>query len=129
MIKTRQELLEFHHALCAEALSLMDKKNQDYTGAASGEDPFFNFRRVVEEGHVSTLPKSVYVRLSDKMARISTLLSRPAAVSDERLRDTVSDAINYLILLLATSLGEPSTPDVAQPPEGAPARGQRASAE
>ena len=101
MIETRKDLLLFHEALCQEARDLMDKKNRDYSGASVEEDPFFNFRRVVDEGIVRDLATSVYIRFSDKVARISTLLSREAAVTDEKLRDTIVDGINYLVLLLA----------------------------
>lgn len=84
----RGALSNQHNSLCSSALSLMMKKNADY---ACDTDLFRNFRYFGSLG--------VLVRLSDKLARLRTFEERNTfSVTDESLRDTVMDAINYLII-------------------------------
>lgn len=84
----RQSLYDLHVELCFYALRLMKDKNHDY---ASEDDPYRNFRTFGELG--------ILVRLSDKLARLrSWTENKTLKVADESVRDTVLDAINYLIL-------------------------------
>ncbi len=77
-------------------LEIVQAKNQDY---ADGDDPFQNFRMVEDAGFV-TVEEGIVVRLSDKMQRIMNLIQADeAAVEDEALADTLSDARNYLNIL------------------------------
>jgi hypothetical protein len=77
-------------------LAISVAKNQDYSDGAS--DPLSNFR-LCEQFGVS-MPQGIMVRLSDKFSRISHLLDgHDPAVTDERLSDTISDAVNYLAIL------------------------------
>jgi hypothetical protein len=72
-------------------------KNNDYGG--SNNDPFANFRNSTIAG--VTVEKGILVRLMDKMSRISTLLDKEAMVKDEKITDTIEDAINYLAIMKA----------------------------
>ena len=70
------------------------KKNADY---ADTHDPFQNFRACEIYGVAAD--QGILVRMSDKMMRISNLLTRPAAVEDESLLDSLSDLANYSMIL------------------------------
>lgn len=76
-------------------IKTVERKNQDY---ADGEDPFQNFR-MVENAGLTSVEKGIAVRLSDKIQRLFNLLEEDAAVEDETLSDTLSDARNYLNIL------------------------------
>lgn len=85
---TRGELLGLHTQLSSEALALMEKKNADY-GASN--DPFRNFHMFGGLG--------ILVRLSDKIARLRSFEERGKfEVTDEGLKDTCLDLLNYAIL-------------------------------
>lgn len=85
---TREELQEYHEALCNEARELMRRKNEDY---ACAEDPFRNFRMFGRLG--------ILVRMSDKLARLRTFTERGTlSVKDESVRDAIVDLINYAVL-------------------------------
>lgn len=68
--------------------ALYDRKNADYGNS---------FHNTVERFGLA----AALVRISDKMERIKRLQANGARVEDESLRDTVSDAVNYLIMLAA----------------------------
>jgi len=85
----RRKLLRKHEELCLRARKIMEEKNQDYGADA---DPFRNFRAFGAFG--------ILVRLSDKLARTRTYLERgDFKVKDEKIDDTLLDALNYVILL------------------------------
>lgn len=89
--KKREELYMQHRALAQDALSLMMAKNQDY---GKQTDPFANFRRHGAKG--------IMVRLDDKFCRMDSFIEKKFnAVSNETVRDTILDGINYLVLLYA----------------------------
>lgn len=72
------------------------KKNNDY----AGEQPTDVYKNLRACSQFGVPPKvGVMVRLSDKFARIGTLLNQEAAVKDEAIEDTIDDAINYLAIL------------------------------
>lgn len=74
--------------LMAQQRALYDRKNADYDNS---------FHHTVERfGLVAAL-----VRVTDKMERIKRLQSSKAQTRDESLRDTVSDAVNYLLMFSA----------------------------
>jgi len=77
-------------------LDISVSKNQDY---ASSADPFANFRRAEIAG--VSVEQGILVRLTDKLCRIGNLLEHDAAVTDEKLSDTILDGINYLAILAA----------------------------
>lgn len=78
----------------SEALDIIQKKNSDY---ANSDDPFANFKDVMEDG--LTVERGMLVRMRDKMRRISNLLERPPEVADEPLRDSCIDLANYALIL------------------------------
>jgi hypothetical protein len=81
----------------AEAMGIVEKKNQDY-GADS--NPFKNFELVSHLGIPVEI--GILTRFADKVARISNLIGgKQPAVVDETLDDTILDAINYLAILRA----------------------------
>lgn len=105
----RQDYIEFHRRLCDEARSLSERKNHDYAGKG-GEEPFANFKRCEALG-ICTTERGFLVRMTDKMSRLSSFAEAGCfQVSDEKLRDTCMDLINYTALLLAyvESKREPS---------------------
>lgn len=84
----RGGLYEGHSLLCNDALDLMMRKNEDY---ACKSDPYRNFRTFGTLG--------VLVRLSDKLSRLRSFEENNTfAVEDEKLVDTIQDAINYLVI-------------------------------
>jgi hypothetical protein len=97
----RQDLYDLHNSLTQEALQIMRQKNDDYSSA---DDPYRNFREFGQLG--------ILVRLSDKLARLRTFTERgELSVKDESVRDTVLDAINYLVLFEGyRSKSEPPEP-------------------
>ena len=97
----RDDLLRLHTALTQEAKALMEQKNHDYSGGESKDSPFLNFSRVESMG-ITTTEKGFLVRMTDKMSRLSTFCKEGEfKVSDESLKDTILDIVNYSILLYA----------------------------
>ena len=79
-----------------DGVDLIKIKNHDYAG---DEDPFKNFRFAEMVG--VSVPRAILVRMSDKLARISNLIDKEAAVKDETVSDTLLDLINYTAILKA----------------------------
>ncbi len=88
------ELLTAMAVRFSRCLAIARAKNADYAGDA---DPWANFRRSELVG--VPVARGILVRLTDKLARISNLLDREPEVADERLTDTIDDAISYLAIL------------------------------
>jgi len=74
---------------------ILNAKNADY---ATAEDPLKNFRLCQILANI-TVEKGVFVRLSDKISRIGVLLDKAPTVENEKMSDTINDAINYLVIL------------------------------
>lgn len=88
---SREQLLKLHEDVTAKAREVMTAKNHDY---AAEEDVFRNFRYFGGLG--------ILVRLSDKLARLRSFEENGKfKVEDEKLLDTVIDAINYAVIYLA----------------------------
>ena len=78
---------------CREVLT---QKSADYTG---GKGAFYNFNL---SEVVGVEPKrGMLVRIMDKIARASHILETEPEAKDEKLEDTILDAINYLAILKA----------------------------
>jgi hypothetical protein len=76
-------------------LEIAQRKNSDY---AQDGDPFKNFK-LCEQLGITSVEQGMLVRISDKLSRISNLLSRPNKVADEKIEDTLSDLCNYSMIL------------------------------
>jgi len=101
----RTELLQIHTEVCNKARRLMERKNHDYSGGDNQEDPFLNFTRVEKLGITST-EQGFLVRMTDKVSRLITFCQTGTfKVEDEKLEDTITDLVNYSILLYAYSMG------------------------
>jgi len=83
-----------------ECMATARLKNHDYAGGGVNEDPFKNFRRAPDLAGVS-VERGILVRLSDKLCRLSNILDGEVRVGDERVVDTIMDAINYLAIMKA----------------------------
>lgn len=101
----RAELLQIHTEVCNKARRLMERKNHDYSGGDNQNDPFLNFTRVEKLGITST-EQGFLVRMTDKLSRLITFSQTGTfKVEDEKLEDTITDLVNYSILLYAYSMG------------------------
>lgn len=96
---TRQEFFDGLENAYGKCLSIVRAKNADY---AKGDNPFRNF----EYSKLLDIPpqEAMMVRTLDKLARISNLMQKrkdgqDGEVQDERMEDTILDAINYLGIL------------------------------
>lgn len=84
--------------ICAEMVELTKRKNSDYAESA---DAFANFKTIEQiTGGRITCEAGIVVRITDKLKRIGSLLSRPAKVLDEKITDTVLDMAVYSVILL-----------------------------
>lgn len=73
----------------------MERKNADYSGYSN--HPYANFTAVARLG-VDPV-HGFLTRMMDKICRIRTLAQQEAKVTDESLKDTISDLANYAMLL------------------------------
>ena len=107
----RDWLLTLHTKLTEEAKYLMELNNHDYSGGENREKPFLNFSRVESMG-ITTTEKGLLVRMTDKMSRLSTFCQEGHfEVSDESLKDTIIDVINYGVLLYGYVQSKPQDSD------------------
>lgn len=83
--------------LAAEKIELTERKNSDYAGPT---DAFANFRLIesLTQGKI-TVEQGILVRMSDKLQRITNLLSQEAQVKDESINDTLQDLSIYADIL------------------------------
>lgn len=92
---TSEEMFFAHlYNFAQMGLAIARNKNTDYAGNG---DPFQNFRGSEAVG-VST-PRGMLVRMMDKVARVSNLITRPPAVANESLIDTCVDLAMYALIL------------------------------
>jgi len=95
---TSADLIKIHEQIFREAKEIIKKKNHDY---GSAHDPFFNLTSV-ERCNICSTEQGILTRLSDKFCRLINFVDkRELKVEDESLKDTVIDAINYLILIFS----------------------------
>lgn len=91
---TREEFVKDLEETYNKCVEIVRRKNQDY---AKGSDPFSNFR--YSQLINLEVEDAIMLRTLDKMARIGNLLYKSNAVLDERIEDSILDAINYLAIL------------------------------
>lgn len=92
----RQQFLENIRHTYDTGIQLIEAKNEDYAGK---DNPFRNFESAWVAG-VST-ERAILIRILDKLSRVSNLISKKNVVQDEKIEDTILDAINYLAILKA----------------------------
>lgn len=80
----------------AKGLEIIRAKNHDYAGT---NDFFRNFKTSELVG--VNVSRAILVRIMDKISRVSNLIDKPGQVNDEKVEDTILDAINYLAILRA----------------------------
>lgn len=90
-------LIENTTELYRQGISIMKAKNADY----AGNEDVTGLRNFELSANVAKVKMSqgILVRLMDKMSRIGNLLTQEAKVADEKIQDTILDAINYLAIL------------------------------
>jgi hypothetical protein len=110
----QQEYFEFHQRICEQALAISKNKNHDYSGKDATENPFANLE-IVEKMGIASTPVGILTRITDKISRINSFIQLGLfKVADEKIEDTVIDAINYLILLLAWIVSHRQPPFTTQ---------------
>lgn len=92
----KERLFAIHQELSIKGLDILRKKNADY----SLETPLGNFY-LSEALQACSAENGIINRIGDKLSRIVAVRAKGAQVQDEKLMDTIVDAINYLVLLAA----------------------------
>ena len=91
------EYLIKHSELCKRMEELTLVKQLDYSSGS--DDAFFNVSRCESKGVVTT-EQGIYIRISDKIARIESFLKKGSLeVKDESLIDSCVDLANYSLML------------------------------
>jgi len=108
-----EDIIRLHHDLCANAQSLMRRKQADYTNGT--DDPFRNFTLGPSMG-VGTVPSGIFIRFLDKVSRLATFIHKGKFEVNESLQDTIVDGINYLVLLHASVILEETPKDPTDVP-------------
>lgn len=95
---TQQQYFDAFTTITEKMIQLTKVKNTDY---AESDDAFANFKviEVLSHGRITTAD-GIWVRMTDKIKRISSLLSREAVGKDEKLTDTVFDLAVYSVILM-----------------------------
>lgn len=99
---TLDAVTKIHSALCADALALVAKKGADYNRAEQKSgDTLANLKTAKRIGLVDSSCTAILVRIMDKIMRLKSLCKpgEKPANTDEKVRDTVVDVINYVIYL------------------------------
>ena len=107
-------LAEFEK-ITSQMLDITRAKNSDYAGSRGDTDAFANFR-VVEHYGITDAETGILTRMSDKFARIASLLKREAKVKDESIEDTLIDLANYSIILILYLRAKRESSDMAPLP-------------
>jgi hypothetical protein len=94
-LMSREEFIGAVEKIYEKGVEIIRAKNQDYGGTV---DPFKNFRGSLIVG--VPIERGILVRILDKITRASNLIDRPPAVVDEKIEDTILDAINYLAIMM-----------------------------
>jgi hypothetical protein len=94
-MKTNEENLKAAKELFERCLHIMETKNHDYASSTN----FFKNLSLSEYLGVAKTENGIVTRLLDKIIRICNGIQREYSVKDEKIDDTILDAINYLALL------------------------------
>lgn len=113
----REKFLASHKAIRDKMGTTTEAKNADYSGES--DDAFQNFKLVQALG-IADVPTAIMVRMSDKMARISSYLQLGSLkVSDESVMDSCIDLANYAVILAIwfenqKNVGVPTQPSLIE---------------
>ena len=91
----KMSLLENYEKYQKQMFDILKRKNADYAGP---KGDYYNFENCERLG-LCSVEVGLMVRISDKMTRISNLLSQNAQVTDENIHDTLVDMSNYAMIL------------------------------
>ena len=95
-MKTKQ-MIKFCKRAALSVVSLMERKNNDYT---AGVSPFANFEQAANFGVDPLVGLSI--RMGDKMKRIETFCKNgKLSVDNEGVEDAFKDLIGYSLIALA----------------------------
>lgn len=90
--------MKLARAECEAILSIVQKKNSDYSGGS--DDPFDNFK-VSERIGLAKAEIGLLIRMMDKVQRVRSFLSKgELQVKNESAQDAVRDIIGYSLVLL-----------------------------
>lgn len=94
---TRKQFIEFQRKFYEEANELMMAKNADYSAGTDSEAPAFsNFEIVNSYPALKISPyNGAFIRLLDKISRLSRIINTDSMVKTESIRDTCLDISNY----------------------------------
>ena len=97
---TLKQLLDLHQETTDRCRSIIEHKNNDYTGGKEADDVFANFRcSTILDVHPVV---GIMMRVMDKIQRIKTFTNDgKLSVSGETVDDACEDIINYAILAKA----------------------------
>ncbi len=110
----REDLLNLHDETCAKARSIMEAKNNDYTGGKQATDALANFKSSTALGlHPVT---GLLLRIQDKLMRIRSFVADgELRVTGETVTDACDDLLNYAILCKALLVEEAQKLDSSEP--------------
>lgn len=92
---TPEEYMKRFEELTNQMLSITKAKNHDYSWTTRA---FKNFE-LCENLEVCSVEAGILVRITDKITRISNLISSENQVADEKITDTLLDLANYALIL------------------------------
>ena len=94
---THEQFIQYHKEMCERMMTIVAKKNHDYSGKSSAA--FENFQMVERLGVASTT-QGFLVRMMDKYMRVNNFCkSGVLKVDDEKIEDTLLDLANYSLLM------------------------------
>jgi hypothetical protein len=93
---TNKELVPRLEKLSEERLAIVRAKNSNYAGGSGDSNAFKNFDmiEVLTNGKVSR-EVGMLVRMTDKLARLATLITGTPDAVGESIQDTLADLANY----------------------------------
>lgn len=98
---TNKRLIEILRENSADRIGIVERKNSNYAGGGPEGNAFKNFDMVetLSNGKV-TREMGMFVRMTDKLARLGTLMFGGEDAVGESVEDTLQDLANYSDLAL-----------------------------
>lgn len=97
-----EELFKYRKELFKKADKLVADKGHDYNNSQQKSgDTLFNIKTCEILGIVPIAERGILIRISDKLMRLVSLVNQNILPKnkDEKVEDTIVDAINYLTYL------------------------------